>query len=132
VNIEVSNLGFKFGGQVDHSKSQPTDDKPHFKFLLLLLLLLLLTTTNNHFTALWILSGTTRVSQYQKKHYRLTLIVVINPLSLICFLQLLWSKASSSLFSLRACQSFCTISVHVFFGLPHGLVPSTSCCHISS
>jgi len=26
------------------------------------------TYTHNHFTALWILSGTTRVSRYQKKH----------------------------------------------------------------
>jgi len=25
-------------------------------------------THTNHFTALWILSGTTRVSRYQKKH----------------------------------------------------------------
>jgi len=33
---------------------------------------------NNHFTALWILSGTTQVSQYQKKHNTLTPIVVIN------------------------------------------------------
>jgi len=33
---------------------------------------------HNRFTALWNLSGTTRVSWYQKKHSPLTLIVVIN------------------------------------------------------
>jgi len=32
----------------------------------------------------------------------------------------------SSLFKLRAWQSFCTTSVHVLFGLPLGLKPSTS------
>ena len=31
----------------------------------------LYTHTHNHFTALWILSGTTRVSRYQKKHGKL-------------------------------------------------------------
>jgi len=35
-------------------------------------------TTHNRFTALWKLSGTTRVSRYQKKHSLTTLIVVIN------------------------------------------------------
>jgi len=40
-------------------------------------------------------------------------------------LYLLWSMASS-LFSLRAWQSFSTISLQVFFGLPLGLAPSTS------
>ena len=48
----------------------------------------------NHFTAFWTLSGTTRVSRYQKKHspthtYR------GHQLSLICFLHLLRSMASS-------------------------------------
>jgi len=33
---------------------------------------------------------------------------------------------ASSLFKLRAWQSFCTTSVHVLFGLPLGLEPSTS------
>jgi len=80
--------------------------------------------THNRFTALWILSGTTRVSQYQKKHspphtYH------DHQSSLICFLHLLWS-VGYSLFSLRAWQSFSTISVQVFFGLPLGLSPSTS------
>jgi len=43
----------------------------------------------------------------------------------ICFLHLLRSMASS-LFNPRALQSFSTISLHVFFGLPLGLAPSTS------
>jgi len=45
--------------------------------------------------------------------------------SLICFLRLLRSMASS-LFNVRVWLSFCTISVQVFFGLPLGLVPSNS------
>ena len=58
-------------------------------------------THNNHFTALWILSRTTRVSGYQKKHspthtYR------GHQLSLICFIHSLQFMASS-LFNLRAC-----------------------------
>jgi len=36
-----------------------------------------------------------------------------------------WSIASS-LFNSRAWQSFCTTSLHVLFGLPLGLEPSTS------
>ena len=43
----------------------------------------------------------------------------------ICFLHLLRSIASS-VFNPRALQSFSTISLQVFFGLPLGLVPSTS------
>jgi len=43
----------------------------------------------------------------------------------ICFFRLPRSIASS-LFKLRAWQSFCTTSFHVFFGLPLGLEPSTS------
>jgi len=43
----------------------------------------------------------------------------------ICFLHLLRSMASS-LFNPRALQSFSTISLQVFFGLPLGLAPSTS------
>ena len=78
----------------------------------------------NHFTALWTLSGTTQVSWYQKKHspthtYR------GHQSSLICFFYLLQSMASH-LFNLRAWQSFFTISLQVFFGLPLGLAPSTS------
>ena len=65
-----------------------------------------------------------RVSRCQKKHspthtYR------GHQSSLICFLHLLWSMASS-LFNLRAWQFFSTISLQVFFGLPLHLAPSTS------
>jgi len=49
----------------------------------------------------------------------------------ICFLHLLRSMASS-LFSSRALQSFSTISLQVFFGLPLGLAHSTSSPYISS
>jgi len=45
--------------------------------------------------------------------------------SLICFLHLLRSMASSQ-FKLRTWQSFSTTSLQVFFGLPLGLAPSTS------
>ena len=62
----------------------------------------------NHFTALWTLSGTTRVSQYEKKHSP-THTYCGHQSSLICFLHLLRSMASS-LFNLRAWQSFSTIS----------------------
>jgi len=76
--------------------------------------------THNRFTALWILSGTTRVSWYQKKHspththrghqssYLLppsTTIHGILPIQSTCFM------------------SFSTISLQVFFGLPLGLAP---------
>ena len=44
---------------------------------------------------------------------------------LLCFFHLPRSIASF-LFKLRAWQSFCTTSLHVLFGLPLGLEPSTS------
>ena len=69
------------------------------------------------------LSGTTRVSRYQKKH---------SPIHhpdhhpvFISFSNLLQSVASS-LFKLRAWQSFCTTPFHVLFGLPLAVEPSTS------
>ena len=68
------------------------------------------------------LSVTSWVSRYQKKH---------SPTHhpdqpvFISFFHLPRSIASS-LFKLRAWQSFCTTSVHVLFGLPLGLEPSTS------
>jgi len=68
------------------------------------------------------LSGTTRVSQYQKKHSP-THHPDHHPI-LISFFHLPRSIASS-LFRVRAWQSFCTTSFHVLFGLPH--IP-----HISS
>jgi len=73
---------------------------------------------------IWILSGTTRVSRYQKKHSP-THTCCGHQSSLICFLHLLRSVASS-LFSLHAWQSFSTISLQVFFGVALGLAPSTS------
>jgi len=62
------------------------------------------------------------VSQYQKKHSS-THHPDHHPI-IIRFFHLPWSIISS-LFKLRACQSFCT-SLHVLFALPLGLEPSTS------
>jgi len=69
------------------------------------------------------LSGTTRVSRYQKKHSP-THHPDHHPV-FISFFHLLRSIASS-LFKLRAWQPFCTTYVPVLFGLPLGLEPSTS------
>jgi len=66
------------------------------------------------------LSGTTR---YQKKHSP-THQPDHHPI-FISFFQLLRSTASS-LIKLRAWQSICTTSLHVLFGLPLSLEPSTS------
>jgi len=67
------------------------------------------------------LSGTTRVSQYPKKHSP-----IHHPI-FISFFQLLRSIVSS-LFKSRTWQSFCTtsLSLQVLFGLPLDLEPSTS------
>ena len=80
--------------------------------------------THTHTTVLWlwILSGTSWVSRYQKKHSP-THTYHGHQSSLICFLHLLWSMASS-LFSLRAWVFF--RNIQVFFGLPLGLAPFTS------
>ena len=64
----------------------------------------------------WFLSGTTRVSQYQKKHSP-THTYHDHQSSLICFLHLIRSMASP-LFNLCAWQSFFIISLQFFFGLP--------------
>ena len=69
------------------------------------------------------LSGTTRVSRYQKKHWP-THHPDHHPI-VISFFHLPRSIASS-LLKLHAWQSFCTTSFHVLFGLPLGLEPSTS------
>jgi len=69
------------------------------------------------------LSGTTRMSQYQKKHSP-THHPNHHPI-FISFFHLPRSIASS-LFKLRAWQSFCTTFFHVLFGLLLGLEPSTS------
>ena len=71
-----------------------------------------------------LLSGTTRVGRYQKKHSP-THTHHDDRTSFIIFLHLQRSMASS-LFSLRAWQSSRTTSVQVLFGLPLGLGPSTS------
>ena len=70
-----------------------------------------------------LLSETTRVGQYQKKHSP-THTHPDHRTSFIIFLQLQRSTASS-LFSLRAWQSSRTTSLQVLFGLPLGLGPST-------
>ena len=75
------------------------------------------------FNDLW--SGTTRVGRYQKEHSP-THTHPDHRASFIIFLHLQRSMASS-LFNLRAWQSSRTTSFQVFFGLPLGLEPSTSC-----
>jgi len=97
---------------------------------------LLCMSHNTHFSRLWStmtktvqqpyydpLSGTTRVSRYQKKHSP-THHPDHHPI-FISFFHLPRSIASS-LFKLCARQSFCTTPLHVLFGLPLGLEPSTS------
>jgi len=66
--------------------------------------------THNHFTALWNLSGTTRVSRYQKKHSPTTLIMVINHPYLL--------SPSTTIHGILCIQSTCST---VFF---HNLSPS--------
>ena len=69
------------------------------------------------------LSGTSRVSRYQKKHSP-----THHPDHYPIFISFfhLPQSIASSLFKLCACQSFCTTSFHVLFGLPLHLEPSTS------
>ena len=78
----------------------------------------------NHFTALWTLSETTRVSQYQKKHSP-TYTYRGHQSSLLCFVHLLQSTASSW-FNLCAWQSFSTISLQEFSSCFLDLAASTS------
>ena len=63
--------------------------------------------THNHFMALWILSGTTRVSWYQKK-YSPTHTYRGHQSSLICFLHLLRSMASHH-------SHLCPLKCHLIF-----------------
>ena len=77
----------------------------------------------NHLTALWILSGTTRVSRYQKKH-SLTHTYHGHQSSRICFIHLLQFMASS-VQSTRLIVFFHNLSPS-YLGLPLGLAPSTS------
>ena len=81
------------------------------------------TTPTTATIVLWPFVWTTRVSRYQKKHSP-THHPDHHPI-FISFFHLPQSIASS-LFKLRAWQSFCTTSFHVLFGLPLGLEPSTS------
>ena len=68
------------------------------------------THTHNRFMALWKLSGTTRVSRYQKKHSPTTLIVVIHHPYLL--------SPSTTTHGILCIQSTCST---VFF---HNLSPS--------
>ena len=65
------------------------------------------------------------MSRYQKKHSPTHTYHGHQP-SLICFLHILRSTTSFLINLSR--QSFATISLQVFFGLPLGLVPSISYC----
>jgi len=80
-------------------------------------------TTHNTTTVLRPFVRTTRVSQYQKKHSP-TQHPDHHPI-FISFFHLPRS-IDTSLFKLRAWQSFCTTSFHVLFGLPLGMEPFTS------
>jgi len=80
-----------------------------------------------HFTALWILSGTTRMRQYQKKHSPThiyhghhSIIPYLLPPSISIHGILPVQFTCLTVFSHNLCQ--------VFFGLPLGLAPSTSYC----
>ena len=77
--------------------------------------------THNRFTAFWILSGTTRVSRYQKKHSP-SHTYCGHQSSIICFIHLLQSM-SSSLFNLCASlfpQSLSKFSlVYLWLGTLH-------------
>jgi len=75
------------------------------------------------------LSGTTRVSWYQKKHSP-THHPDHHPIFISFFH--LPRFIASSLFKLRAWQSFCTTSLHILFGLPLGLEPPPHIPYISS
>ena len=69
------------------------------------------THTHNHFTALWNLSGKTRVSRYQKKHSPTTLIVVINHPYLLSPSTMI----HGILYSIYVLYSLSTISRQVFW-----------------
>jgi len=78
---------------------------------------------HNHFTALLILSRTTGWDSTKRNIHPLTHVTYPDhQSSFICYCDP-WHL---SLFNLCAWQSFCTISVQVFLGLPLGLTTSTS------
>ena len=77
---------------------------------------------NNRFTA--ICPGLPGWAGTRRNTHPLTILINHHPI-FISFFHLPRSIASS-LFKLHAWQSFCTTSLHVLFGLPPGLEPSTS------
>jgi len=94
--------------QTDTHTHRPTDRIGDRSVPIMLTLCCNDTHTHNHFTALWILSGTTRVSRYQKKHSP-THTYCGHQSSLICLLHLLRSMASSLLENgtVVECNFFC-------------------------
>ena len=78
------------------------------------------THTHNHFMVVWILSGITQVSRYQKKPF------IHSGLSWSSIIPYLLPPSITIHGNLRAWQSFFTVSLQVFFGLPLGLALSTS------
>jgi len=82
------------------------------------------TQVPNQFTTLWILSGTTQVSQNQKKHSS-THTYHGHQSSLICFLHLLQSMASS-VFKFTCLTVFFHNLSSGFLWSPLRLAPSTS------
>jgi len=86
---------------------------------------------HNQFTALWILSGTTRESRYQKKHSP-THTYCGHQSSLICFLHLLWSMASS-LFNIYTCASCTSYWIpSLYFSSVASVVACCSCWEYST
>ena len=79
---------------------------------------------NYYYRYMALCPGLPGVSRYQQKHSP-THTYPDHQSSFVCFLHLLRPMASS-LFNLHVWQSFCTISLQVFFALPLGLAPFTS------
>jgi len=77
------------------------------------------------FSALWTMPGTGEPVQEETFTHSPTHTYHGYQSSLMCFPHLLWTMASF-LLNLHAWQSFSTICLQVFFGLPLGLATSTS------
>ena len=80
------------------------------------------THTHNCFVALWTLSGTTRVSQYQKKHSLIPITVISHPLPAASIYYDPW-HSPCSIYVPDSLSPDSTVSLQVFFGLPLGLAP---------